>query len=107
MGRGSGGASANGSVDRGKDFDRRFRPTSPLVRERWQRMAAAVSSGTELPAISAYRVGQVHFVVDGHHRVSVPRPRAHRHRRRRHRGFRRRAAVSLARAHTGRRSWQP
>jgi hypothetical protein len=25
------------------------------VRERWQRMAAAVSSGTELPAISAYR----------------------------------------------------
>jgi hypothetical protein len=62
-----------GSVDRGLDFDRRFRPTSPLLRERWQRMAAAVRRGTELPPISAYRIGEVHFVLDGHHRVSVYR----------------------------------
>ena len=28
-----------GSVDRTRDFDRRFRPTSTRVRERWQRLA--------------------------------------------------------------------
>ncbi len=31
----------------------------------------ARSRGTELPPISVYRVGEQHFVRDGHHRVSV------------------------------------
>ena len=60
-----------GSVDRTRDFDRRFRPTSTRVRERWQRLALAARRGESVPPIDVYRVGDLHFVVDGHHRVSV------------------------------------
>jgi|SRR5882757_1097224 len=60
-----------GSVDRTRDFDRKFRPTSPRVRERWQRIAAAQRRGEAMPPIDVYRVGDLHFVRDGHHRVSV------------------------------------
>jgi hypothetical protein len=60
-----------GSVDRGRDFDRRFRPTSGRVRERWERLALAAHRGEYVPPIEVYRVGELHFVADGHHRVSV------------------------------------
>ncbi|GHF77613.1 hypothetical protein FHX82_004321 [Amycolatopsis bartoniae] len=60
-----------GSVDRGHDFDRRFRPTSGRVRERWERLALAARRGEALPPIEVYRVGELHFIIDGHHRVSV------------------------------------
>jgi hypothetical protein len=60
-----------GTVDRTRDFDRRFRPTTPRVRGRWQRIAAAQRRGEAFPPISVYRVGDLHFVRDGHHRVSV------------------------------------
>lgn len=60
-----------GSVDRTRDFDRRFRPTSGRVRERWQRLALAHRRGESMPPIEVYRVGDLHFVSDGHHRVSV------------------------------------
>jgi hypothetical protein len=60
-----------GSVDRGRDFDRRFRPTSGRVRERWERLALAARRGEEIPPIDVYRVGDLHFIIDGHHRVSV------------------------------------
>jgi len=60
-----------GSVDRTRDFDRRFRPTSARVRERWQRLALAQRRGEAIPPIDVYRVGDLHFVNDGHHRVSV------------------------------------
>ena len=62
-----------GSVDRAHDFDRAFRPTSPRVRERWERIAAAMRRGEAMPPIEVYRVGGMHFVRDGHHRVSVAR----------------------------------
>jgi hypothetical protein len=62
-----------GSVDRTKEFDRRFRPTSGRVRERWQRLALAHRRGEAIPPIEVYRVGTLHFVYDGHHRVSVAR----------------------------------
>lgn len=60
-----------GSVDRTRDFDRRFRPTSARTRERWQRLALAARRGEAVPPIEVYRVGDLHFVQDGHHRVSV------------------------------------
>lgn len=60
-----------GSVDRSREFDRRFRPTSGQVRERWQRLALAQRRGESIPPIEVYRVGDMHFVNDGHHRVSV------------------------------------
>jgi hypothetical protein len=60
-----------GTVDRTHDFDRGFRPTTPRLRGRWQRIAAAQRRGESFPPISVYRVGDLHFVRDGHHRVSV------------------------------------
>lgn len=60
-----------GTVDRSKDFDRRFRPTSRRVRQRWERLAAAARRGESFPPISVKRIGTLHFVEDGHHRVSV------------------------------------
>ena len=62
-----------GTVDRGKEFDRSFRPTSPRVRARWQRIAEAQRRGESFPPISVFRIGELHFVRDGHHRVSVAR----------------------------------
>jgi hypothetical protein len=60
-----------GSVDASRDFDRRFRPTSGRVRERWERLALAQRRGEPIPPIDVYRVGDLHFVQDGHHRVSI------------------------------------
>jgi hypothetical protein len=66
-------ASIVGTVDRTREFDRAFRPTSARVRPRWERIAVAARRGEALPPISVYRVGDLHFVRDGHHRVSVAR----------------------------------
>jgi hypothetical protein len=60
-----------GTVDSSRDFDRRFRPTSGRVRERWERLALAQRRGEPIPPIDVYRVGDMHFVIDGHHRVSI------------------------------------
>jgi len=60
-----------GTVDSSRDFDRRFRPTSGRVRERWERLALAQRRGEPIPPIEVYRVGDLHFVQDGHHRVSI------------------------------------
>ena len=62
-----------GTVDRTKEFDRRFRPTSGRLRGRWERMAEAQRRGESMPPVALYRVGELHFVRDGHHRVSVAR----------------------------------
>jgi hypothetical protein len=62
-----------GTVDRKREFDRQFRPTTGRVRGRWERVAAAVRRGESLPPIDVYRIGELHFVRDGHHRVSVAR----------------------------------
>jgi hypothetical protein len=67
-----------GSVDRGREFDRRFRPTSSRVRTRWERIATAQRRGKAMPPIDVYRIGELHFVKDGHHRVSVARALGHR-----------------------------
>jgi hypothetical protein len=67
-----------GTVDRSREFDRAFRPTSPRVRERWQRINLAQRKGEALPPIDVYRIGDMHFVKDGHHRVSVARALGHR-----------------------------
>jgi hypothetical protein len=63
-----------GTVDRRRgEFDRRFRPASRRVRRRWQSIAAARRRGQSMPPIDVYRIGELHFVQDGHHRISVAR----------------------------------
>jgi hypothetical protein len=55
-----------------RTFDRSFRPGS-ASRRRWEGLWMAARRGAPLPPISVYRVGESHFVGDGHHRVSVAR----------------------------------
>lgn len=62
-----------GSVDRYRDFDHYFLPRHHLPLERWIRVRKASLDGVELPAIQVYKVGELYFVKDGHHRVSVAR----------------------------------
>jgi len=62
-----------GTVDRRKEFDRSFRPTSARVRTRFEQIANAQRRGASMPPIDVYRVGGLHFVRDGHHRVAVAR----------------------------------
>jgi hypothetical protein len=66
-----------GTVDRGRDFDRSFRPTTGRVRSRWEHIAAAMRRGESMPPVDLVRIGQIYFVRDGHHRVSVARALGH------------------------------
>lgn len=66
-----------GTVDRGRDFDRSFRPTTDRVRSRWEHIATAMRRGEAMPPVDLVRVGQLYFVRDGHHRVSVARALGH------------------------------
>jgi hypothetical protein len=63
-----------GTTDRQKAaaFDAAFRPPA-WSRGRWTVLFLASRRGAELPPISVYRVGERHYVRDGHHRVSVAR----------------------------------
>jgi hypothetical protein len=60
-----------GSLNRYQDFDRVFLPTQSETADRWQRVNLAFYKDISLPPVLLYKVGQVYFVVDGHHRVSV------------------------------------
>lgn len=60
-----------GTVDRQSDFNRVFLPRESSLRERWERVEGIADGAKGFPPIELYRVGDVDFVVDGHHRVSV------------------------------------
>ncbi len=58
---------------RTRDFDSSFHPLKQHLRGRWTRLYSSIQAGREMPPIEVYRVGDVYFVRDGHHRVSSPR----------------------------------
>jgi len=62
-----------GSVDRYRDFDRAFLPAQVFTSDRWRAINRAFYRDEALPLIKLYQVGDVYFVRDGHHRVSVAR----------------------------------
>jgi len=64
-----------GSVDRYRDFDLVFLPKHGGLRDRWERVAAARQHGLPMLPIEVYKLGDIYFVRDGHHRVSVCRNR--------------------------------
>lgn len=61
-----------GSVGRYEDFNRQFLPRQEVQPGRWARVRMAME-GRGLPPIEVYKLGEVYFVLDGHHRVSVAR----------------------------------
>ncbi|QFP76201.1 transcriptional regulator [Deinococcus sp. AJ005] len=62
-----------GSVDRYREFDRHYLPKEKHLDERWIGVRSAQLQGKELPPIQVYKVGELYFVKDGNHRVSVAR----------------------------------
>jgi len=60
-----------GTVGRARDFDHRFRPRASADPRRWQWLDRAARTGEFVGPVELYRVGDRHFVRDGHHRVSV------------------------------------
>jgi hypothetical protein len=66
-------AQIGGSEGRASDFDRDFNPIKGHTRQRWLGIAAAREQGKVLPPVSLIRVGDLYFVKDGHHRISVAR----------------------------------
>ncbi len=66
-------ARIRGSVDRYRDFDRAFLPVTDRTAGRWMKINRAWYEEVGLPPILLYKVGDIYFVVDGHHRVSVAR----------------------------------
>src|SRR5512144_89589 len=62
-----------GSLNRYHQFDRAFLPMEDQIASRWQSVDRAFYQEISLPPVVLYKVGQVYFVVDGHHRVSVAR----------------------------------
>jgi hypothetical protein len=61
-----------GTDSRGTDFDREFQPRRPGIRERWQQVEQAFPDAA-FPPIVVYQLGDVYFVIDGHHRVAIAR----------------------------------
>lgn len=64
-----------GSVGRSHDFDRAFHPRRESSRDRWTGIARALYEDKYLPPVDLIKVGELYFVVDGHHRISVMKQR--------------------------------
>lgn len=62
-----------GSVARYNDFDRAFIPRQRHTKSRWVSIDMANLQDVILPAIEVYKIGEMYFVKDGNHRVSVAR----------------------------------
>lgn len=62
-----------GSVNRYRDFDRAFLPAQTFTADRWLKINRAFYQDVSLPPVLLYQVGEVYFVLDGNHRVSVAR----------------------------------
>lgn len=62
-----------GTLERERDFSRAFLPRGEDLRERWEGVRRLAEGPRGFPPIELYQVGEIYFVVDGHHRVSVAR----------------------------------
>ena len=62
-----------GSESRSQDFDCDFNPLQDHNKGRWLSVATAWRRGRMLPPVELIQVGDLYFVRDGHHRISVAR----------------------------------
>ncbi|MFL7890663.1 MAG: hypothetical protein ACK2UM_07505 [Anaerolineales bacterium] len=64
-----------GSLGRYRDFDRAFLPRQARTRSRWVSIDSAHYEDIVLPPVDLFKIGEIYFVRDGNHRVSVARER--------------------------------
>ncbi len=62
-----------GSVGRYQDFTRTFLPRQDADEGRWTRVRESMLGPRGMRPIDVYQIGEVYFVLDGNHRVSVAR----------------------------------
>jgi hypothetical protein len=62
-----------GSEGRSDAFDAAFHPLQTHTEVRWRSIARAGLVGATLPPVDLIRIGEIYFVRDGHHRISVAR----------------------------------
>ena len=62
-----------GSEGRAQEFNRSFRPRHRALGERWRRIRRAQLRHESVPPVELIKIGEVYFVRDGNHRVSVAR----------------------------------
>ena len=60
-----------GSEGRLEDFDNAFNPLHERSRGRWVNVASVRLAGDALPPVELIQSGNIYFVRDGHHRISV------------------------------------
>jgi hypothetical protein len=68
-----------GSVGRYDDFTRDFLPRRDSDKERWAKVERLANDERGLPPVDLFQIGDVYFVNDGNHRVSVARQMGHSH----------------------------
>ena len=66
-------AQIRGSENRLNDFDASFYPLRRHNQGRWLSVATARLRGAALPLVDLIQVGDIYYVRDGHHRLSVAR----------------------------------
>lgn len=62
-----------GSEGRSREFSFAFHPLCERSCPRWVSVAAACLCATPLPPVELIQIGEIYFVRDGHHRISVAR----------------------------------
>jgi hypothetical protein len=62
-----------GTENRYADFDCDFLPLADHTIHRWLRIAQARKDGIVLPPVELIQAGEVYYIRDGHHRISVAR----------------------------------
>lgn len=62
-----------GTQGKANDFDAEFNPTQDRTSERWLNIAVEKMRGRDLPPVDLIQVGDIYYVRDGHHRISVSR----------------------------------
>ena len=62
-----------GTVDRGANSTAASARPRAACAARWEHIAAAMRRGEAMPPVDLVRIGEIYFVRDGHHRVSVAR----------------------------------
>jgi hypothetical protein len=60
-----------GSEGRSEDFDNAFNPLHERSLSRWLSVASVRLAGAAVPPVELIQSGEVYFVRDGHHRISV------------------------------------
>jgi len=60
-----------GSVGRYQDFDAAFAPRQTRTMGRWMSVDLAHLRDIDLPPVELYKIGDIYFIKDGNHRVSV------------------------------------